>query len=258
MWTWILILLNIGLWLWAWPGPIAGTIEETMQRISTIERELPEREKLSAWCGKAREAVQDPPGIDPNAFLQRIRIVGEAAGFKLGESTLRPGNPAGVRVSGAGSWRAIQAILNDAGRENAVIVDRLGLTLRDDSLIELHFEARVRSGPWEGDSGKVGAEPMSETGSIPVLSGIDPFAIPVAPPPQVTVTRPTVRYLGYFSEVGPATVIIETQGKSHLLLVGESPTKGIRIASASPEHLGLIDERGNPWTVPMEKRAGQR
>lgn len=256
--VWGLIALNVGLWLWGWPGPITGSIDETLQQITTIERELPEREKLAAWCNKAQEGIKNPPEADPGAFLQRVRTIGESAGFKLGESTIKPGSPSTIRVSGSGSWRAIQGIINETGREPAVIIDRLALTLRDDALIELLFEARVRSGPWEGDAGKVGVEPAPESASLPVLSGIDPFAIPSAPPPPAPVSRPIIRYLGYFSEGGTATVIMETQGKSQLLQVGETPAKGIRISSASPDLLGLIDERGSPWTVPMEKHTGQR
>jgi len=252
-----MLALGLGLangLLWGFGGrdQESSQPETLRRRIVELEGTLPGKKQVAAWAARVQTALEIPPTDSPVAALARLLAIGGAAGFEFGEIAQQGENPWDLTFAGHGSYRAVAALLNELERSPAIRTNRIKLEETDDRRVETHIEAVIRSGPWTGKAAEGLPEPGSTTVPVPALGTQDLFGIEsVTEAPQET--RPATRFLGMYSGEGTPTVILEEDGTTALVPVGERTPAGNRVIAAQDDSVDLQDERGTSWKVFMEK-----
>ncbi len=246
--------LNAAAWFLAPSFAPKVELEEIRGRLSSLENELPGLEQAASWSSKISSMMEPPPACAPNELLAEIRGVADRSHFLLSESANDGGHPARLSLAGYGPYTAGAILANRLSTDLSLKVDRVSCEIRDDGLVELKLQVLARTGPWEGQAAsQERPEVERETSPNPTIGRIDLFAGEQIPAPVVERRNlRTFRYLGYFSETGTPSVILEENGRAFLGRVGEILPGGVKILSADTDDIELYHHEAGTWTVRMK------
>ncbi|MBF0547197.1 MAG: hypothetical protein HQM08_22345 [Candidatus Riflebacteria bacterium] len=250
----VLGITNVLFWFLCQPEEIKENPFEIRAKIQTLENEMPELEKLASWTIRAELCVKDPPSQEPNTLLAKLRAIAQGNNFLITESVNQGGEPNKIIISGRGNYRAAAGLVSELDHNKATQIAKISMELRDDNLIETSIEAIVQNGAWYGQApDKDKPEPIPEISTAFISLGkFDLFNAPKAVVSR-PIPRSVVKYIGYYSEHGQITVILEENGKVVMLNNDESSPAGNKIVSATEEKIALVNQRGAKWVVAMEK-----
>ena len=250
----VLGVLNIILWLFLQPEEIKDKSYDIQAKILSLEKEIPELEKLASWTERAELCVKDPPSQEPNELISKLRVVAQKGGFIITESVNQGGEPSRIVVSGHGTYAAVAGVIAEIDHNKAAQIEKISMETRDDNLIETSIDAVVHNGPWCGqEPDNDNPEPVSEVSTAFILLGrYDLFSIPKDKPVQQKA-KININYMGYYSENGRITVVLEEDGNLIILNKDEISSSGNRIVSATDERVVLANKKGIEWTIKMKK-----
>ncbi|MFZ2955875.1 MAG: hypothetical protein WA705_03130 [Candidatus Ozemobacteraceae bacterium] len=216
---------------------------------------MPKLEKSLTWQKRGQTALNEASEENAKSFINRIQTLAKVWKFTLQETAQTGENPVYVNLSGIGNYKAAANILREIGKNGAIIINKLSLTVQDDLLVNTHCEMIVRTGPWQGNNtSKERIEPLQEPIQPLNLGNVDLFGREAPPEPQ-TINTPKIRYLGFYSGKIQPTGIIEEQLKSMLVQPGDRTPTGLRIESITSEFIVVraAAVRGREWKIPLEK-----
>jgi len=255
-----LILLSANLVLWLY-SPEYGNIniDADQAKIEQLGKTLPALEQIASWVMQVKEYAEKAPSSELQPTFNKLRAVAQAGGFVITEASNFGENPVKIHVTGNGSYRAFSAVINELNADDAVVIEKVSLEKRDDDKLEASIEALLRKGPWEPITPDVKRPvPIQNTSVKASLGKTDLFGTK-APVISALIPQTNIRYLGYFTESGSPSVVIEENGKTLLLNLGEKTPKGNFISKIDQSRIEITSQeesngRKKTWTVLMEKK----
>jgi len=249
----VLILANLLFWSWSGIEPIKVNKEQLKNNIKKAETDLKQRIYSDNWSRTARKALSNIRVSYPTEILDKLRSIANNKGFEITQAVNRGGIPSIISISGIGSYTAFGALLNELSRNIAVHVDMVSVEKTDEGIVNASLEASVKSNIWsqnriEGEFPELGTMVMKYQGV-----GLRNLFGSYMPPSKPSMTRPNIKYLGYYSGQSTPTIILEERLRPVLIKVGEKTPGGSVLTEANNNQIKVTDKRGKIWIFKMKK-----